>query len=116
MRQRKTHISDLDKIATATELTAVTIAQEIGKFVEQGKIEEVLISGGGRYNQTLMERISYHLPKVTVKGTEEYDMPADAKEAIVFALLGYQCYRKRPNNLPSATGAKRSVVMGKIAW
>ena len=112
----KNHISDLDKIATATELTAVTIAQEIGKSVERGKIEEVLISGGGRYNHTLMERISYHLPKVTVKGTEEYDMPADAKEAIVFALLGYQCYRKRPNNLPSATGATRSVVMGKIAW
>ena len=112
----KSHITNIDKIATVTELTAVTIAQEIEKFVEQGKIEEVLISGGGRYNQTLMERISYHLPKVRVKGTEEYDMPADAKEAIVFALLGYQCYHKRPNNLPSATGAKHSVVMGKIAW
>lgn len=113
----KANISSLDKIATITELTVVTIAQEIEKFVERGKIEEVLISGGGRFNQTLMERISFHLPKgVEVKGTEEYGMPSDAKEAIVFALLGYQCFNKTANNLPSATGAKHPVIMGKIAW
>lgn len=110
-------LSDVDKMATVTEFTAITLAQEISKFVEQAQIKEVLISGGGRFNSTLMSRIAFHLPKeVEIKGTEEYGIPSDAKEAIVFALLGYQCYHKTPNNLPSATGAKRSVVMGKIAW
>lgn len=113
----KMYVSNLDRIATATELTAITIAQEIAKFIDHGNIEEVLISGGGRFNHTLMERIAFHLPKeLHIKGTEEYGMPSEAKEAIVFALLGYQCYNKTPNNLPSATGAKHPVIMGKIAW
>lgn len=110
-------MTDNDKIATVTDLTAKSIAQEIEKFVAQSDIQEVLISGGGRYNSTLMSRIQYYLPDhVALKGTEEYGMPSDAKEAIVFALLGYQCLNKKPNNLPSATGAEKSVVMGKIAW
>lgn len=110
-------ISDLDKVATVTELTAKTIAMEINKHVKSSGLEEVLISGGGRYNLTLMDRMNCNLSKgMTLKGTEDYGMSADAKEAIVFALLGYQCYHKRVNNLPSATGARNGVVMGKIAW
>lgn len=109
-------ISNLDKIATVTELTAKTIAQEIEKSIIQANIKEALISGGGRFNQTLMSRIAYHLPNIEVKGTDEYGMDPDAKEAIVFAMLGYQCLNKIPNNLTSATGATKPVVMGKIAW
>ena len=106
-----------DKIATVTDLTAKSIAQEIRKHADKSNIKEVLISGGGRYNQTLMERIAFHLPKgITVAGTEKYGMSADAKEAITFALLGYQCYYRKTNNLPTATGATKPVVMGKIAW
>lgn len=110
-------INHLDKIATVTELTAITVAIEINKFIEQASIEEVLISGGGRYNKTLMDRFTYHLPaNITIQGTDEYGVPSDAKEAMVFALLGYQCYHKKTNNLPSATGANHPVIMGKIAW
>lgn len=107
----------IDKIATMTELTAVTIAQEINKHIETTGIQEVLISGGGRYNKTLMNRIIANLSeKFCVIGTDEAGMPADAKEAITFALLGYQCYNKKVNNLPAATGANHHVIMGKIAW
>ncbi|SHG46658.1 anhydro-N-acetylmuramic acid kinase [Ornithinibacillus halophilus] len=107
-------ITNSDKIATITALTAKTIAMEILKHKDVG---EVLVSGGGRYNPTLMRNISDFLPsEIKVNGTEASDFPADAKEAITFALLGYQCYRKRTNNLPSATGADKPVVMGKIAW
>ncbi|MET3698297.1 anhydro-N-acetylmuramic acid kinase [Bacillus oleivorans] len=110
-------ISHVDRIATITELTAVTIAQDIQSYIKSGNIKEVLISGGGRFNRTLLSRISFHLPmEVEIHGTEVQGIPSDAKEAIVFALLGYQCYYKKPNNLPAATGAKRPVVMGKIAW
>lgn len=110
-------ISHIDRIATITELTAITIANEIKRHSDKNDINEVLVSGGGRYNETLMERISKHLSKeAAVSGTEKYGVDADAKEAIIFALLGYQCYHKRANNLPSATGANKAVVMGKIAW
>lgn len=113
----KYHIEDLDKLATITDLTAQTIAMEINKHIKSSALKEVLISGGGRFNKTLMKRIELYLSKeVKVKGTEEYGMSADAKEAIVFALLGYQCYNQKTNNTPSATGARNEVIMGKMAW
>lgn len=110
-------IPDHDKIATITDLTAKTITDEINNYINIYELREVLISGGGRYNETLMKRITFHLPEtITVMGTEKRGIDPDAKEAIIFALLGYQCCHKRTNNLPSATGAKHAVVMGKIAW
>lgn len=54
--------------------------------------------------------------RVSVVGMEAYEVSADAKEAVIFALLGYQCLKKKTNNLPAATGAKKAVIMGKIAW
>lgn len=110
-------LSAVDKIATVTALTARTIADEIDKYITSGVVEEILISGGGRFNSTLLERIRIQLPDgVKMMPTDEIGMPADAKEAMIFALLGYQCWHKRPNNLPAATGADKPVVMGKIAW
>lgn len=109
-------ISNVDRLATMTELTARTIANEMNRHVEQHQLTEVFVSGGGRYNPTLIERIRVNLPKMDIQPTDDVDMNADAKEAIVFALLGYQCYNKRVNNIPSATGASHSVIMGKIAW
>lgn len=114
---REFDMTDFDKLATITELTAVTIAEQIIQHMQSSDIKEVLVSGGGRYNHTLMKRIRVHVPtSIGVDGTEKYDMDADAKEAIIFALLGYKCYQKQTNNIPSATGAHKSVVMGKIAW
>jgi anhydro-N-acetylmuramic acid kinase len=111
------HLSKEDRVATITELTAKTIADDISKYIGTHEIKEVFISGGGWHNTFLVNRIKTHLPDVLkVEGTELLGMSGDAKEAMVFALLGYQCYRKQVNNLPSATGAKSSVVMGKIAW
>lgn len=110
-------ISQDDRLATITALTAKTIAKEILKHAKTAHIKEVLISGGGRNNRMLFNSIQEYLPKnISVVGTEEYGMDADAKEAILFALLGYQCLKKRTNNLPAATGAIKEVVMGKIAW
>ncbi|WP_407271561.1 anhydro-N-acetylmuramic acid kinase [Radiobacillus sp. PE A8.2] len=113
----KLGITDYDKLATVTALTGKTIAKEINRYVELKDIKEVLVSGGGYYNQTLMKELKALLPEgVLIEGTDYYGIPADAKEAITFAILGYQCYKKRTNNIPKATGAKKSVVMGKIAW
>lgn len=111
------YINQVDRIATVTALTAKTIAKEILNHSKTAYVKEVLISGGGRNNQTLFNSIQEYLPKdISVVGIEEYGMVADAKEAVIFALLGYQCFKKKTNNLPSATGATKEVVMGKIAW
>lgn len=112
----KADLAPEDKVATITELTARTISDECKRFIDSYKIQEIFISGGGWYNHTLRQRLQKSLPpSIKLGSTDELGIPADAKEAIVFALLGYQCINKRPNNLPSATGASTPVIMGKIA-
>ncbi|MEH7179133.1 anhydro-N-acetylmuramic acid kinase [Neobacillus vireti] len=115
--KESSHLTVEDRIATITELTAQTLANGITHYIEKGKIEEVLISGGGWHNKTLLKSLRNSLPQhITMDSTEQVGLSGDAKEAIVFALLGYQCFMKRTNNLPAATGAKKPVIMGKIAW
>ncbi|MFS0674132.1 anhydro-N-acetylmuramic acid kinase [Ornithinibacillus sp. 179-J 7C1 HS] len=106
-----------DRMATVTKLTAITLKNEIKRHIESDHIGEVYISGGGSYNPTLINEIKQGLPpQVTLRKMDEIGMPADAKEAMIFALLGFQYLKKRTNNLPQATGAKRKVMMGKAAW
>ncbi|MGF7013138.1 anhydro-N-acetylmuramic acid kinase [Ornithinibacillus bavariensis] len=110
-------ISEEDRIATVTTLTAKTITNEIDRHMAKGSIREVYISGGGSNNLFLMKQIESALPNgVTLRRMDELGVSADAKEAMVFALLGYQYLNKRTNNLPSATGATKKVMMGKVAW
>lgn len=113
----KLSISLPDRMATLTKLTAITLTDQIKAHIPSASIREVFISGGGCYNPTLMKEIESGLPTdVRLRKMDEIGMPADAKEAMVFALLGYQYLNKRTNNFPPATGAKRKVMMGKVAW
>jgi anhydro-N-acetylmuramic acid kinase len=98
-------------IATATELTARTIALAIGHYPDTG---EVIVSGGGAHNRYLMERLAALL-RARVTTTAEFGMGVDSKEAILFALLAYQTFHGRAGNLPSATGARKPVILGKIS-
>lgn len=110
-------ISIEDRLATITHLTAFTLAEEMNRYVNHQNIAEVIISGGGTKNNYLLEAIKSYLPKeVKTSTVDEHGWDSDAKEAMVFALLGYLCFKKKPNNLPAATGANHPVVMGKIAW
>lgn len=113
----ETNLPEADKLATITELTARTLASDISRFIESCQIKEVFVSGGGWHNSTLINGLKRNLPdSITIESTDALGISGDAKEAVVFALLGYQCWQKRPNNLPSATGANKPVIMGKIAW
>jgi len=98
-------------IATSTELTARTIALAIGRYPDT---DEVIVSGGGAHNRYLMERLAALL-RARVATTAEFGIGVDSKEAILFALLAYQTYQGRPGNLPSATGARKPVILGKIS-
>ncbi len=98
-------------IATATELTARTIALAVERYPDT---REVIVSGGGAHNGYLMERLAALVrPRVTT--TDEFGIGVDTKEAILFALLAYQTYQGRAGNLPSATGARKPVILGKIS-
>jgi len=97
-------------IATALELTVRTIALAIERYPAT---KEVIVSGGGAHNTYLMERLRRTLkPRVTT--TAEFGIDVDAKEAILFAVLAYQTHMRRAGNLPSATGARKATILGKV--
>lgn len=104
-----------DIIATLTALTAKVITESYERFVYPNtNIKKVVIGGGGAYNPTLMKAIRTYLPKhIELKTHEDYEISNNFKEVMAFALLGYCTYYKIPNNLPSCTGAKKRVVLGK---
>jgi anhydro-N-acetylmuramic acid kinase len=110
-----------DIVATATALTAQTIAASIrdflpGAFGEELAFHDMIISGGGSRNCTLVKMIGEQLPRLEIKTTDAFGIPAEAKEAVAFAVLAYQSWHRAPSNIPAATGAEYPVVLGKISY
>lgn len=102
-----------DLIATATRFTAQSIAQNYQHFIlSKVKIEEMIISGGGVHNQTLMAWLRFLMPGITIKTSDDYGLSSDAKEAVAFAVLANEMMSGHPANVPGATGAKKGVVLG----
>lgn len=114
----KLGLSSPDLIATVTALTATSIAQAYLQFViPTTKVEEVIVSGGGAHNQTLLRMLQSQLGAgMTITTTQQFGMPDDAKEAVAFAILGHETLMGRPSNVPSVTGAKRAVPLGNICF
>lgn len=100
-------------IATLTELTARTIAAAI-----PAQVRLVILSGGGAHNTALLDRLRTALDRrelaARVVQSDEFGVPIDAKEAMAFALLGFEAVRGQSNNVPAATGARRGAILGKI--
>jgi anhydro-N-acetylmuramic acid kinase len=112
-----------DIIATATALTAKSISQSIKHFVltpaaRRANFRDYIVSGGGAENRTLLRMLSEEVSRMglTLKKMDDFQLPGQAKEAVAFALLAYQTWRREPGNVPSATGAKRAAVLGKISY
>ena len=102
-----------DAAATVTELTAASVA---GALEREGFASaRIFVSGGGAHNATLLARLAERLPQARVETSQAVGVPVDAKEAMGFALLGYETLRGRPSNVPSATGASTAVALGAIA-
>jgi anhydro-N-acetylmuramic acid kinase len=105
-----------DLLHTATELTARTIAQALERFVlGEIAIQRLIISGGGAHNHLLVARLAQLLPTIRIHHSDEFGLNVDAKEAIAFAVLADRTMHGLPGNLPSVTGARRPVVLGKIS-
>lgn len=109
-----------DVVATATALTAVSIADALRRFVVRPRhaYREFIVSGGGANNPTLLAMLSNELRPLglQVQSSDEFGLPSQAKEAAAFALLAYETWNRRPSNVPSATGAKRPAILGKISY
>lgn len=103
-----------DLLATAAELTAVTVADAIGRFLSPRGVDAVYVSGGGVRNATLMVALRRRLDGVTVKKLDELGVAAESKEALAFALLAHLTLSGEAGNVPGATGAARPVVLGHI--
>jgi anhydro-N-acetylmuramic acid kinase len=109
-------ISDSDLVATATACTVNCIYENYKRFIlPKFKLSEILVSGGGLHNLTLMSLLRQKFYPIPVKSVEDYGLMSDAKEAIAFAVLANETLHGNAGNIPSATGADRRVILGKIA-
>jgi len=109
-----------DVVATATALTARSIAEAVRRFVlkRRGSYRELVVSGGGANNPTLLAMLANELSPsgISLRLSDEFGLPSAAKEATAFALMAYETWNRRPSNVPSATGARRPVVLGKVSY
>jgi len=114
---------DEDVVATATALTAASVVDAYRRFVwghvgQAAPLAQVefVVAGGGTKNDVLMGLLRNGLEplKVKVRMVGELGVPAQAKEAVAFALTAWLSWNGLPGNVPAATGARRAVVLGKI--
>jgi anhydro-N-acetylmuramic acid kinase len=110
-----------DALATATALTAETIARSYTREVEprmKGGAVDFIVSGGGARNQTLMKMLAARLEPqgCVLHDSDAFGLPAEAKEAAAFALLAWCTWHRLPSNVPSATGAKHGAILGQVTY
>ena len=108
-----------DAIATATALTARSVGDAIRRFaLKKDSFADLIVSGGGARNPTLMAWLANELKPsgLALRSSDEFGIPSEAKEAVAFAVLAYETWKRRASNVPSATGAKRAAVLGKVSY
>jgi anhydro-N-acetylmuramic acid kinase len=107
-----------DVLATATALTARSIAKSVRSLAAADRYHDLFVSGGGTLNLTLMEMIRREIDGLGIQllPTDAAGVPSQAKEAVAFALLAYQSWHRKPSNVPGATGAAREVILGKVSY
>ena len=111
---QKHHAAPADLVRTATVFTSLSIADAFRRLIlPRAEVDELIVAGGGAKNPLMMAQLA-----ARCRGSKSFPpavlaCPTEAKEAFAFAVLAYEAYHGRPNNLPSATGAKHPVVIGK---
>jgi anhydro-N-acetylmuramic acid kinase len=112
-RASRPNVKTEDIIATATSLTARSIGDSYRRFMPE-PITEVLVSGGGGKNRTLVAMIAEEVAPIRVRRFDEVFFDGEAKEAMAFALLAYLHVNAQPGNVPRATGAQSTRILGKL--
>jgi anhydro-N-acetylmuramic acid kinase len=104
-----------DLVASVTALTARAIGDACRRFIAPlGRVDQLIVSGGGARNPTLMKMIAAELPGIEVMTSAQVGVDCGALEAIAFAILAYQMLRGLPGNIPSVTGARSPAILGKL--
>ncbi len=106
--------SDNDAVATATALTAETVARGIERWTPAAPEDELVISGGGARNPVLVEMLAARVRPRPVVPFDRLFFDGEAKEAVAFAFLGFLTLSSRAGNLPAATGARGPRVLGHV--
>jgi anhydro-N-acetylmuramic acid kinase len=107
----------LDLLRTGVEFSALSIARAYTSFVLlHHDLAHITFTGGGCYNRTLMRRIRELLPQIEIRELDKQAKEVnDAKEALGFAILANETLSGRAGNVPTATGARKAVVLGELA-
>jgi anhydro-N-acetylmuramic acid kinase len=117
---RRMQLSAEDIVATTTAFTASSITEAYRRFIfpklnqAQLKKLQIILGGGGAKNPTLRRMLEERLPHIEFFTHEDFGIANSAKEALAFAILAHETLAGRPGNVPSATGARNAVVLGKI--
>jgi anhydro-N-acetylmuramic acid kinase len=112
-RKRRARPEDL--VRTATIFTALSIIDAFRQFIlPRTKVRQLIVAGGGAKNPLIMAQLQAALCDIELVHSSEFGVAADAKEAFAFAILAYLAFHARTNNLPSATGAQHSTILGKL--
>ena len=110
-------LSNEDIQASLTALTTITISDAIKKHASKiANVDEVIVCGGGVHNEFLLQQLSEGLPNIEINSSAEYGLDPDYIEATAFAWLAKQTMEHKVGNLPSVTGAKRTVVLGGVYY
>jgi anhydro-N-acetylmuramic acid kinase len=104
-----------DLIATVTRWTALSVFDQYRRFIARRmRADEVLVSGGGAHNRSIMVALSTYFYPAPVMTIDTIGFSSEAKEAVCFAILANETISEHTSNVPSATGARRPVILGKI--
>lgn len=117
-KARKLKLSNSDLIATVAAYTVFMIDCHL-KFVEgrgKKKIEEIIVGGGGTRNSFIMDALTNLRPGMKVSTHDEYGIPSWCWESFAFSVIAYLTFHRTTGNLPSATGARASVVLGRVNY
>lgn len=108
-------MTEADLAATVSALTTETIVQGVRRFIlSRGPLDELYVGGGGRFNLFFLDRLAEGLAPIRVSTFEALGCSSKAFEAMAFAFLAYETLHGKPCNVPSVTGARYPVLLGKI--
>jgi anhydro-N-acetylmuramic acid kinase len=114
---KKHHAVPADLVRTATVFTSLSIADAFRRLIlPRASVDELIVAGGGANNPLMMAQLAASVPGIEIIPSSRFGVPAEAKEAFDFAVLAYEAFHGRPNNLPSATGARHPAVLGKLHY
>jgi anhydro-N-acetylmuramic acid kinase len=103
-------IAAADVLATLAELTASVTAAEIRRH----ELDTVVVSGGGVHNGVLMRRLAEAARPTRLVPSDAVGVPVDAKEAILFALIGWLTAHGLAGSVAECTGARKASILGSV--